>query len=60
MRGKHGEELIMQVHSSGKRSSRSREEEHLDLPCKKFQVSKGDEETSNAMVEAVKQPRHDQ
>ena len=36
MRGKHGEELTMQVHSSGKRSSRLREEEHLDLPPKKL------------------------
>ena len=48
----------MQADYSGKRVNRDEEDDHLELPSKRLQVSKRAEDNSNPLVEAVSQPRH--
>ena len=48
----------MQVDYSGKRVNRDEEDDHLELPSKRLQVSKNDEDNSYTLAEAVSQPRH--
>ena len=48
----------MQADYSGKRVNRDEEDDHLELPSKRLQVSKNDEDNSYTLAEAVSQPRH--
>ena len=58
VRNRGGADQSMQADSLGKRVNRDEDDDHLELPSKRLQVSKRAEDNSNPLVEAVSQPRH--
>ena len=58
VRNKGSADQSMQADCSGKRVNRDEEDDHLELPSKRLQVSKNDEDNSYTLAEAVSQPRH--